>query len=108
MASVSAISVRLLIEKPSHHIATNVMRNDIGNATMGMRVSVARPRKTKITKMTSAKATSSVNCTSCNELTIDCDRSNTGMRRMEPGSSRCSSGSNARTEWATCTAFAPA
>ena len=46
MASVSAIRVRLLMEKLSMHITTTVSSNDIGNATAGISVSVARPRNT--------------------------------------------------------------
>ena len=46
IASVSAISVRLLMEKLSMYITATVSSNDIGNATAGISVSVARPRKT--------------------------------------------------------------
>ena len=46
MASVNAINVRLLIEKFSMYITAMVSSNDIGNATAGISVSVARPRKT--------------------------------------------------------------
>ena len=46
MASVSAINVRLLMEKSSMYITATVSSSDIGNATAGMSVSVARPRKT--------------------------------------------------------------
>ena len=46
MANVSAMRVRLLMEKLSAYITATVSSNDIGNATAGIRVSVARPRKT--------------------------------------------------------------
>ena len=89
-------------------MATKVMRNDMGSATMGMRVSVARPRKTKMTRITRTKAIRSVAWTSCSELTIDWERSNTGINRMDPGNSRCNPGKSSRTERATSTALAPA
>src|SRR5213592_1999343 len=46
MANVSAINVRLLMEKLSMYITATVSSNDIGNATAGISVSVARPRNT--------------------------------------------------------------
>ncbi|KAF5409173.1 MAG: hypothetical protein Udaeo2_06470 [Candidatus Udaeobacter sp.] len=46
IASVSAINVRLLMEKSSMYITATVRSSDIGNATAGISVSVARPRKT--------------------------------------------------------------
>src|SRR6266567_3216435 len=46
MARVSAINVRLLMEKLRMYITATVSNNDIGKATAGISVSVARPRKT--------------------------------------------------------------
>ena len=46
IARVSAIKVRLLMEKLSMYITAMVSSNDIGKATAGISVSVARPRKT--------------------------------------------------------------
>ena len=46
MASVSASKVRLLIEKSSAYITAIVSNRESGNATTGINVSVARPRKT--------------------------------------------------------------
>ena len=46
IARVSAIKVRLLMEKLSMYIMATVSSNDIGNATAGISVSVARPRNT--------------------------------------------------------------
>src|SRR5262249_10468670 len=46
MAKVSAIKVRLLMEKLSMYITATVINKDIGKATAGIRVSVARPRNT--------------------------------------------------------------
>ncbi len=52
-----------------------VMRSERGSAMAGMSVSVARPRKTKMTSTTSPKAMSSVSRTSFTELTMDRERS---------------------------------
>jgi hypothetical protein len=46
MASVRAINVRLLMEKFNMYITATVSSSDIGSATAGINVSVARPRKT--------------------------------------------------------------
>src|SRR5206468_11272693 len=108
MANVSAINVRLLIEKLSMYITATVSSNDIGSATAGISVSVARPRKTYMTSTTSTKAMISVHFTSSAELTMVCDRSNTGVNLIEPGKLARSSGNSAFTELATSTAFAPA
>ncbi len=75
MARVSAIRVRLFRLYPSARIATNVRSSDNGSATAGIRVSRARPRKTKITRTTRVKAMSRVSCTSATELTMDRERS---------------------------------
>ena len=56
IASVRAISDRLSRLYPSTFITTNVSRIDSGSATTGMSVSVARPRKTKITITTRMNA----------------------------------------------------
>ena len=46
MQRVSAINVKLLMEKLSAYIAAKVSSSESGSATTGMSVSVARPRKT--------------------------------------------------------------
>ena len=86
----------------------NVISSDSGSATTGISVSVARPRKMKMTITTRTNAMSSVSCTSCTSATIVWERSNVGMRLIEPGSSRRSCGSSSRIDFATSTAFAPA
>ena len=67
VAIVSAISVRLLMEKPARYITPNVPTSDSGTATLGMIVAGTLRRNTKITITTSATASSSSNCTSRTE-----------------------------------------
>jgi hypothetical protein len=53
----------------------NVSSSESGRATVGISVSAARPRKTKITTTTSTNAISSVSWTSSTERTIVRERS---------------------------------
>src|SRR6185295_7514571 len=85
-----------------------VMRSERGSATTGIRVSAARPRKTKMTTTTRMNAMSSVSWTSTTDRTIVLDRSYTGVIRTELGTSRATDGSTSRTDRATSTALAPA
>ena len=75
IARVSAISDRLSRLYPSWRIVTKVSRSESGSATAGMSVSVARPRKKKMTATTRMNAISSVIWTSLTESTIDWERS---------------------------------
>src|SRR5947199_10761010 len=61
-----------------------------------------------MTPTTSTNAMINVHFTSLAELTMVCDRSNTGVNLIEPGRLARSSGNSAFTELATSTAFAPA
>src|SRR6266571_8178488 len=61
-----------------------------------------------MTNTTSTNAITSVHFTSSAELTIVCDRSNTGVNLIEPGKLARSSGKSSLTELATSTALAPA
>src|SRR6266704_2887684 len=61
-----------------------------------------------MTSTTSTNAMIRVHFTSSAELTMVCDRSNTGVNLIEPGKLARSSGNSALTELATSTAFAPA
>src|SRR5678815_3216317 len=85
-----------------------VMRSDSGSATTGIRVSAARPRKTKMTTTTRMNAMTSVSWTSTTDRTIVRDRSYTGVIRTELGTSRLTEGSTLRIDRATSTALAPA
>ncbi|MNS98511.1 hypothetical protein D3C72_1328810 [compost metagenome] len=64
VAMVSAISVRLLTEKPARYITPKVPISDNGTAIDGMRVALKRRRKTNVTITTRAMAISSSCCTS--------------------------------------------
>ena len=61
---VSAISVRLLMEKPARYITPKVPTSDSGTATLGISVAEALRRNTKITATTRPTARISSNCTS--------------------------------------------
>jgi len=67
VAIVSAMSDRLLREKPSAYITAKVPTIDTGTVTPGMKVAAADRRKTKITSTTRITARISSNCTSCTE-----------------------------------------
>ena len=60
----------------SAYITEKVSRSESGRATTGIKVSVARPRNAKMTRMTRTKAMKSVVCTSETECTIVNERSN--------------------------------
>ena len=95
VAMVSAISVKLLIEKPHRYMAPNVPISETGTATLG--ISVARPsrRNAKTTRMTSATEIVSARPTSRSEARIVTVRSIAGVRVMALGIDARSAGSNA-------------
>ena len=64
VAMVSAISVRLLIEKPARYITPKVPTSDSGTAMEGIRVALARRKNRNVTMTTRAMAISSSCCTS--------------------------------------------
>ncbi len=64
IASTSANSVRVLIEKPSATNSVNVPRSDTGTASMGISVARQLSRKMNTTSSTRAAAMNSVICTS--------------------------------------------
>src|ERR1700686_1062843 len=72
---VSAMSVRLLIEKLNAYMAAQLAMSEIGTASDGMMVAAAERRNRKITATTSPLAIARVTCTSLIELRIDTDRS---------------------------------
>ena len=63
-ASVSPSSEMLSMRKPNRYIAPSVAISEIGTASAGMMVAVTRRRNRKITMITSAIVSPSVNCTS--------------------------------------------
>src|SRR5579871_3715127 len=72
---VSAMSVRLLIEKLNRYIAAQLAMSEMGTASDGIMVAAAERRNRKITVTTSAIATAKVTCTSFTELRTDTERS---------------------------------
>ena len=107
VAMVSAISVRLLIEKPARYITPKVPTSDSGTATPGMMVAGTLRRKTKITITTSATASSSSNSTSRTEARMVVVRSVSNCTLTEAGSAFCNCGSRALMRSTTSITLAP-
>ncbi len=92
---VSAISVRLLIEKPARYITPKVPTSESGTATLGISVAVLLRRKTKITATTRTMASISSACMSCTDARIVTVRSVSTCTSSEAGSVSLSCGSRA-------------
>ncbi len=107
VAMVSAMSVRLLIEKPARYITPNVPTSESGTATLGMIVAETLRRNRKITMTTRATASRSSNCTSETEARIVVVRSVSNFTSMLPGSEACNCGSNALTRLTVSITLAP-
>ena len=73
--SVSAISERLSMLKPSAYMTANVPTIDIGNANDGITVADRLRKNTKITMTTSASASSRLNFTSLTDSRMLSERS---------------------------------
>ena len=93
VAMVSAIKVRLLMEKPSKYITPKVPIKDKGTATLGIKVAWALLRNTKITSTTKAMESMSSICTSSTEARmvtvrsfITCTSSDSGKFAFNWGS----------------------
>ena len=89
VAMVSAISEKLLREKPARYMTPKVPISDTGTATLG--ISVARPlrRNRNTTRITSTTEIASVRSTSRSEARIVVVRSIAGVeRRSRSGSTR--------------------
>src|SRR6185436_12378096 len=78
VATVIAISVRLLTENPARYITENVPSSDTGTATLGISVARAFRRNRKTTRITSVTAITSVRSTSRSDARIVVVRSITG------------------------------
>ena len=85
VAIVSAISVRLLIEKPARYMTPNVPISDNGTATAGITVAFTLRRNRKITMTTSATASISSYWTSRTEARIVVVRSVSTLTSTELG-----------------------
>ncbi|CAB5723950.1 Uncharacterised protein [Delftia tsuruhatensis] len=92
---VSAISVRLLIEKPARYITPKVPISDSGTAKLGISVAEALRRNTKITATTRAMASISSSCMSSTEARMVTVRSVSTCTSSEAGSVSLSWGSRA-------------
>jgi len=88
IASVSASSVKLLIENPRKYITANVATMEAGIARPGMTVARKFRRKTKMITTTSAAAISSVSSASRIERLTKVDWSK-ATSRLTPGGSDC-------------------
>ena len=80
---------------------------DTTPATAGISVERAERRKALTTSTTSTREISKVNSISCNEVRIDCVRSDETRMSMSGGSSARSSGSMALISSTTSITFAP-
>ena len=107
VAMVSAISVRLLIEKPARYMTPNVPTSDSGTATLGMNVAGRLRRNRKITITTSATASSSSNCTSSTEARMVTVRSVSSTTSTAEGSDACNCGNSFFTRSTTSITLVP-
>ena len=107
VATVSAIRLRLLSEKPSRYITPKVPSSETSVATAGMTVARTLRRKALTTRTTSMIAMASVSSTSCSDERMECVRSVATCSLMSCGSCSCRSGSSARTASTVSMAFAP-
>ena len=94
VAMVSAISVRVLIEKPNRYIAPKVPTSASGTAVAGMKVARALRRKMKITSTTSTTESSSSKVTSLMAARMVTVRSDSTESWAAPGSCACRLGSS--------------
>ena len=86
---VSAIKVRLLIEKPARCITPKVPTSDKGTATAGINVAEALRKNTKITITTRTTASISSNSTSSTDERMVTVRSLSTLTSMDAGSVAC-------------------
>ena len=75
VATVRAIRVMLLMEKPAKAMIANVPRIETGTTIAGISVMRASPRKRKTTSVTRKTESSSERSTSCRELRMVMERS---------------------------------
>ena len=96
VATVSAIKVRLLTEKPAKYMTAKVPTSDKGTTTAGIKVADALRRNTNITMTTKAIDNSNSNCTSRTEArmvvvrsVITCTSKLAGKAARKAGSKAC-------------------
>ncbi|MCY1346343.1 hypothetical protein D9M69_324260 [compost metagenome] len=107
VAMVSAISVRLLIEKPDRYITPKVPISDSGTAKLGISVAEMLRRNRKVTITTRATASISSNCTSFTEARMVVVRSVSTCTSRLPGRVACSCGSMVLMRSTTSITLAP-
>jgi hypothetical protein len=108
VATVSAISDRLLSEKPRIHITPKVPSSETMVATAGMKVARALRRNRLTTSTTRRIEMPSVTSTSCSEARIEWVRSDATSSEMSLGSASSSEGSRSRTASTVSITLAPA
>ena len=106
IASVSPISVSVLIDAPTKWSTANVPTSEIGIATDGMRVARSERRNRKITTTTRAMASKIDSLTSRSERSMNTDVSNAASKRTPSGSVARRSSTSAFTAAVTSSVFA--
>ncbi|MNQ69143.1 hypothetical protein D3C85_837240 [compost metagenome] len=107
VAIVSAIKVRLLMEKPARYMTPNVPTSDSGTTTLGISVAVRLRRNTKVTMTTSATASSISNFTSSTESRMVCVRSDTTVTSSVAGKAARNCGNSVWMRLTTSITLAP-
>ena len=107
VATVSAIKVRLLTEKPAKYITANVPTSDKGTTTAGIKVADALRRKTKITMTTKAIDSNNSNCTSRTEARMVVVRSVMTCTSKLAGKAARNAGNKVCTRCTVSITFAP-
>ena len=105
--SVMAIIDSVSIVKPSSFITPNVPSSESGTAKPGISVAETLRRKKKITRITSAMVSSSVNLTSAMDCRIFCDASKITSSEMPAGMFWRSEGSRLLMPSTTATVLVP-
>ena len=107
VATVSAISDRLLSEKPSRYITPKVPSSDTTVATAGTMVARTLRRNTETTRTTSRIEIINVISISCSDARMELVRSDATCMRTSCGNWACSCGSSARTPSTVSMTLAP-
>ena len=107
VATVSAIKVRLLMEKPAKYMKPKVPTKDRGTTTPGMMVAAALRKNKKMTITTKATESRSSNCTSRTEARMVTVRSVITCTSSEGGKEAFNAGNKACTRSTTSITFAP-
>ena len=107
VATMSAMSVRLLIEKPAKYMAAKVPTSDSGTATLGIMVADRLRKNKNITITTKPTDNSNSNSTSCTEARMVWVRSVRMVTLTAGGSVDCNAGNSCLMRSTTSMTFAP-